>query len=164
MIDRRASSASLIKKAIPFSPYSPWNKAISFVKKVFEQKALCREACPDSIRLASHINKAPSSRSGRHEFESPVWLERGALSKVERSLGSGLSAVVISDMIIWSCHAWHIAHILSSCIRLTVFLVTDRLTCHGRQYFDTKLSPYALLMWREHCKEAFRDSDYVASG
>jgi hypothetical protein len=26
MIDSRASSASLIKKAIPFSPYSPWKQ------------------------------------------------------------------------------------------------------------------------------------------
>ncbi len=57
-------------------------------------KPYCREACRDtqsSIRLASHLVRAPNSRSGGHEFESPVWRELGALTKMERSLGSVLS-------------------------------------------------------------------------
>jgi hypothetical protein len=45
------------------------------------------------IRLASHSVIAPNSRSGGHEFESPVWGELGALTKVEKSLGSGLSSL-----------------------------------------------------------------------
>jgi hypothetical protein len=42
-------------------------------------RELCREACRDtqtSIRLASHLVKAPNSRSGGHELEFPVhWLK-----------------------------------------------------------------------------------------
>jgi hypothetical protein len=57
----------------------------------------CRESCWDtqnSILLASHIVRVPNSRYRGHEFESllcPVWQELGALTKVDRSLGSGLS-------------------------------------------------------------------------
>jgi hypothetical protein len=47
-----------------------------------------------SIRLASHLVRMPNSRSGGHELESPVWRELHALTKVKRSLGSGLSIVV----------------------------------------------------------------------
>ncbi len=46
-----------------------------------------------SIRLASHLVRAPNSRSGGHEFESPVRRQLGALTKMERSLGSGLSTL-----------------------------------------------------------------------
>jgi hypothetical protein len=61
------------------------------------QGRIVEKACRDtqtSIRLASHLVRALNSRSGGHEYESPVWWEFGALTKVERSLGSGLSTVV----------------------------------------------------------------------
>ncbi len=35
-----------------------------------------------SIQLASHLLRVPNSGSRGHEFESPVWLEHGALTKV----------------------------------------------------------------------------------
>ncbi len=41
----------------------------------------------------SHSIRAPNSRSGGHKFESPVWQELGAVTKVERSVGSGLSSL-----------------------------------------------------------------------
>ncbi len=44
-----------------------------------------------NIRLASHLVRMPNSRSGGHEFEFPLRRELGALTKVERSLGSHLS-------------------------------------------------------------------------
>ncbi len=47
-----------------------------------------------SIWKAIHLDRTPNSRSGGHEFESPVWRELHALTKVKRSLGSGLSIVV----------------------------------------------------------------------
>ncbi len=45
------------------------------------------------IWLASHFVRAPYSRSGVHAFESPLRRELGALMKVERSLGTGLSTL-----------------------------------------------------------------------
>jgi hypothetical protein len=44
--------------------------------------------------LASYLVRVLNSVSGEHEFESPVWQELGALTKVERSLESDLSTVV----------------------------------------------------------------------
>ena len=51
-----------------------------------------------SIRLASHLVKALNSRSGGREFESPMRLELGALTKSGKILGvrsfySGSSSV-----------------------------------------------------------------------
>ncbi len=46
------------------------------------------------IHVAIHIFRAPNSRSGGHDFESLLRVEMGALTKVERPLGSGLSTVV----------------------------------------------------------------------
>jgi hypothetical protein len=46
-----------------------------------------------SIWLASHSIRAPNSRSGGLKFEFPVWQELGAVTKVEKSLGSGLSTL-----------------------------------------------------------------------
>jgi hypothetical protein len=43
-----------------------------------------------SIRLACHLVRAPNSRSGEHEFETPMRRELGALTK-SGLLGSGLS-------------------------------------------------------------------------
>ncbi len=40
-----------------------------------------------SIRLASHLVKAPNSRSGGHEFKSPRPRELGALTKSGKTLG-----------------------------------------------------------------------------
>ncbi len=40
-----------------------------------------------SIRLASHLVMVPNSRSGGHEFESPMWWELGALTKSGKILG-----------------------------------------------------------------------------
>jgi hypothetical protein len=41
-----------------------------------------------SIWLASHLVQAPPySRSGRHEFETPMWREFGALTKSGKTLG-----------------------------------------------------------------------------
>jgi hypothetical protein len=37
-----------------------------------------------SIELASYSVRVPNSRSGGHEFESPMRRELGALTKVER--------------------------------------------------------------------------------
>jgi hypothetical protein len=47
------------------------------------------------IWLASHLIRAPNVKSGVHEFESPTRRELGALTKVERSLGSGLSTIYV---------------------------------------------------------------------
>jgi hypothetical protein len=52
-----------------------------------------------SLRLASLLGRASSSRSGGHEFEFPVWRELSVLTKVGRSLESGLSTVVNPNMI-----------------------------------------------------------------
>jgi hypothetical protein len=40
-----------------------------------------------SIRLASHLVRAPNSRSGGCELESPMWRELGALTKSGKILG-----------------------------------------------------------------------------
>jgi hypothetical protein len=48
------------------------------------------EACRDTqtnFRLASHLVRAPNSRYGGHEFESPMQQELGALTKSEKILG-----------------------------------------------------------------------------
>ncbi len=50
----------------------------------------CRETCRDSdysIWLASRFVRAPNSRSGGHEFETPMWREFGALTKSGKTLG-----------------------------------------------------------------------------
>jgi hypothetical protein len=57
---------------------------------VHDNILLCREACQDtqiSIRLASHLVRAPNSRFGGHEFEYPVRLVLGALTKSRKTLG-----------------------------------------------------------------------------
>ncbi len=48
----------------------------------------CREACRDL-----HPVRAPNSRSGGHEFESPMRWELGALTKSGKILGPGLSTI-----------------------------------------------------------------------
>ncbi len=54
------------------------------------QRSLPRHS--DQHGLASHLVRAPNSRSGGHEFESPMLQEFGALTKkVERPVGPGLS-------------------------------------------------------------------------
>jgi hypothetical protein len=45
--------------------------------------------------LASNLVRAPNSRSGGHEFESPVSQELGALTKRGKTLGTGLSTGAI---------------------------------------------------------------------
>jgi hypothetical protein len=75
------------------------------------------------------------------------------LTKVKRSLGSGLSIVVTPT---WACHAWHVAH------RLSDASITDSLASrHTRQKFCTKPSPCAIptRYWREHLRGACRDSN-----
>jgi hypothetical protein len=42
-----------------------------------------------SIRLASHLVRAPNSRSGGYEFASPMRRELGALTKSEVRLSTG---------------------------------------------------------------------------
>jgi hypothetical protein len=82
----------------------PWYKKIKdlrdnylsilYLKGITCKCPACREACrntPTSIRLSSHFVRVPNLRSGRHEFVSSVWRELGALTKLERSLWSGLS-------------------------------------------------------------------------
>ncbi len=57
-------------------------------KAVLEEH--CREACWDtqtSIRLASHLVRVPNSRSGGHEFESPIQREFSARTKSGKTLG-----------------------------------------------------------------------------
>ncbi len=98
-----------------------------------------------SLRIASLLGRASSSRSGGHEFEFPVWRELSALTKVGRSLESGLSTVVNPNMIkscltcstlSVRCAAWHVTGrftcLMLNCIMLPVFFVTGRLTfrCH----------------------------------
>jgi hypothetical protein len=62
-------------------------KSVNFTKGVVEKAAETQT----SIGLASHLIRAPKSRSGGREFESPVRRELGALTKkVERPLRSGL--------------------------------------------------------------------------
>jgi hypothetical protein len=40
-----------------------------------------------NIRLASHLVRTPNSRSGGHEFETPLWRELGALTKSGKIFG-----------------------------------------------------------------------------
>ncbi len=50
----------------------------------------CREACRDaqiSIGYLAILVRAPDSTSGRHEFESPMRRELGALTKSGKTLG-----------------------------------------------------------------------------
>jgi hypothetical protein len=68
----------------------------------------CYAEKPDtqtSIRLASHLVRAPNSRFGGHEFEYHVRLVLGALTKSRKTLGvrsfySGDPAVIT-----WSCQS-----------------------------------------------------------
>ncbi len=72
-------------------------------------RELCREACRDtqtSICVTSRMVTAPYSRSGEHEFESLVWRECNALTKVERSLGSDLYMYNGTNLQQWSRIIW----------------------------------------------------------
>jgi hypothetical protein len=56
--------------------------ALYRAKSIKNMDVWCREACRDSdysIRLASHLVRAPYSRFGGREFKSPM--ELGALTK-----------------------------------------------------------------------------------
>jgi hypothetical protein len=71
-----------------FSLYLPFNVKTLLKVGVVEKPAEIQT----SIRLASHLIRAPKSISGGCEFESPLRRELGALTKkMERPLGSGLS-------------------------------------------------------------------------
>jgi hypothetical protein len=48
---------------------------------------LCVEKPAETLRLASNLVKTPNSRSGGHEFKSPVRQELGALTKSGKILG-----------------------------------------------------------------------------
>jgi hypothetical protein len=56
-----------------------------------------------SIQLASHLVKAPTSRSGGHEFESPIWRELGALTQSGKTLGVRSFYSGDPDVITLSC-------------------------------------------------------------
>jgi hypothetical protein len=80
-----------------------------------------------SIRLASHLVRAPNSWSGWHEFESFAFKELGALTKVEEPLGQVFQQwwpqrdQVMRDMCSTHSADWH---------------VTGRLTCPTPQTAD----------------------------
>ncbi len=80
-----------------------------------------------TLRLASasysHLIRAPNSRSGGHEFESPMRQELGALAKSGRTpFFSGLSTVMTPT--------WSHDHVsLSGCLTLAAWHVTGRITC-----------------------------------
>ncbi len=69
----------------------------------------CRKACQDTH--TSHLVRAPNSRSGGHEFESPLRQELGALTKSGKTFGarsfySGDHDVMsehVAGVITWSC-------------------------------------------------------------
>ncbi len=56
--------------------------------RIFKDGCYCREACRDTQthRLASHLVRAPNSRSGGHEVEFPVRQKLGALTKSGKPL------------------------------------------------------------------------------
>jgi hypothetical protein len=76
--------------------------------------ASTEEKTQAKVRLAGYLEKAPNSKAGVHEFGSPVWLELSALTKVERTLGKGLSTIVANGFhyfffchLVCSVHALH---------------------------------------------------------
>ncbi len=86
-------------------------------------RELCREACR---WLANHFVTVPNYRSGGHGFESLVWRKVGALTKVERSLGSGLSTKpCISSALL--CRVSSAVYRKLSCGRLTQKRQSQRL-------------------------------------
>jgi hypothetical protein len=112
----------------------------------------------------SYLQNPPfvlSSRSGGHEFESPMRCELSALTKSGKTLGvrsfySGDPDVTFehaADVITWSCQSvW----LCNPCI----------LTGHWKTHFpDTKADNTSLLNqphvgdWREHCREACQDTE-----
>jgi hypothetical protein len=67
------------------------------------------------IWWSSHLVREPNSTSGGHEFKSHVWRELDELTRVESSLGSGLSAkshfeldVPIADFRVLRHEAWRL--------------------------------------------------------
>jgi hypothetical protein len=56
-----------------------FEKNCNFVEKPAEIQS--------SIQLACHLVRLPNSRSGGHEFESPIRRELGALTKSGKTLG-----------------------------------------------------------------------------
>ncbi len=56
-------------------------------------------------RLASHLDRAPNSRSGGHEFESPVRKELGSLTKSGKARGVRSFYSGDPDVITWSCQS-----------------------------------------------------------
>jgi hypothetical protein len=72
-----------------------------------------------SIRLASHLVRAPNSSSRGHEFNSPMPQELGVLNKIGKTLG-------VRSVTLTRSHD-HVS--LSSCVTLTAWHVIGRLTC-----------------------------------
>ncbi len=99
-----------------------------------------------SIRLASHFARVPNSWSGGHEFESPAWIELGALTEDGKTLGIRYFHSGDPNMIM-SC--LHVAHCLSVCcvmlaacgMSLAGSLKRAVARRHGRWYFSAKPSP-----------------------
>ncbi len=58
-----------------------------------------------SIRLASHLVRAPNCRSGARELESPMWRELSALTKSGKILGVRSFYSGDPDVITWSCQS-----------------------------------------------------------
>ncbi len=57
---------------------------IFWIKDVVEKPA---ETLKTSIRLVSHLVRAPNSKSGGHYFESPMRRELGVATKSRKTLG-----------------------------------------------------------------------------
>jgi hypothetical protein len=126
-----------------------------------------------SIQLASHLDRAPNSRSGGRKFASPLRRKLGALTKSGKTLGVRSFYSGDPNMITWSCQQVFLQgwprrdhQIMSVCLaakhsQLGTTLADSLAQRHRRQYFSTKPSPCAVpkWYWREHCKEACQDSD-----
>ncbi len=132
----------------------------------------CTEACQDSdysIRLASHLVRAPNSRFGGHEFEFPIRQDLGALTKKWKDPW----VQVFLQWWLQHDHMFMSVCLAAYCITLVAWHVAGRITCledtlarsNGSQYFSMKWIPYTVAAvpkryWREHCTEACQDSDY----
>ncbi len=117
----------------------------------------------ETLRLVSHLVRAPNSRSGGHEFESPVRQELSSLTKSGKTVGSGLSTLVTLTWCLSTWLAWSHDHVsLSGCVTLAAWHVTDRLTCPAdlldRRHFSTPTCSNPTRYWRELCREACRDA------
>ncbi len=128
------------------------------------KRCCCREPA-QTLRLyhmaiASHLGRAPNSRYGGHEFESPVQREHGALTKVEWSLGVRSFYSGDLDVITWSSQSCLAAEHSQLGTSLAGFCLmprqcwyfTGRITCPMPLLYISSAVPMS------YCRELCRDT------